>query len=550
MDQSNHTQQPDSPNVLERRTQELQTLVQVAQLINVIDLDYVLAQTLKLTTEVSGASKGSFFLLDDNLMPIQRFITQRNMPPEMTREVAQHVVQNGLAGWSIRNRRGAVVEDVESDERWYRFDDDEQEDVRSALCMPVLYEENIQGVMTLVHPDVGHFDENHLQLVKAVANQSSTAIRNAQLFDNLHTQQRQLELIYQNNSEAIITVDNDFTIRLFNPVAVNLLTNPPEEDLVGQNLAEIDPDSIFPEVVKRIANIPRDTIPLSFELRSESQGRDFIISISSLMSGRGAAMVGFVIMIHDVTTIKDFDRLKTHMLHMLSHDIKNPINIIWGYIDLMRIDAQESKPADSRFVDGILRALQRIENLIEELLNVERFISAGQPQPQEVFSPKDILEEAIEGLTPFYREKRHNVVEEIDDDLGTIQGVAFEVREAMANLISNAIKYTPEGGQIVIHANRDARRFNFHVKDSGIGIPEDLHDKLFQEFYRAHRPSVKNIEGTGLGLSLVKSSIKRHFGDVWFESEENKGSTFGFWIPLAKESAQPKADAPDDDSAG
>ena len=532
MDQQNDANQQHTAHTLERRTQELQTLVQVAQLINVIDLDFVLAQTLKLTTEVSGASKGSFFLLDDDQMPIQRFITQRNMPPEMTREVATNVVRNGLAGWSIRNRRGAIVEDVQADNRWIVLEDDEQIDVRSALSMPVLHEGKIQGIMTLVSPHVGHFDEHHLQLVSAVANQSSTAIRNAQLFDNLQNQQRQLELIYQNNSEAIITVDNKFFIELFNPVAVSLLNTPPEGDLIGQNLAEIDPASIFPEIVKRVANIPRDTIPLSFEIRDELQGRDFSVSISSLMSARSTRMAGFIIMIHDVTTIKDFDRLKTHMLHMLSHDIKNPINIIWGYIDLLRIDARDNKPADGRFVDGILRALHRVENLIQELLNVERFISAGQSPPQEVFSPDDILIEALEGLTQFAREKRHDVVQEIDDDLGMIQGAAFEVREAMANLIGNAIKYTPQGGQIQIHASRDEERFLFYVKDSGVGIPKELQEDLFKEFYRATRPSMKHIEGTGLGLSLVKSSIKRHHGDVWFESAENKGSTFGFWIPL------------------
>jgi signal transduction histidine kinase len=263
------------------------------------------------------------------------------------------------------------VEDVEADERWFTFDDDEQEDVRSALCMPVLHEEKIQGVMTLVNPEVGHFDEHHLQLVSAVANQSSTAIRNAQLFDNVQSQQRQLELIYQNNNEAIITMGTDFTIKLINPMAVSLLTTVPDGDLIGQNLAELDPQSIFPEIVTRVSNIPRDTIPLSFELRDEGQGRDFIVSVSSLVNARTNMMSGFVVLIHDVTTIKDFDRLKTHMLHMLSHDIKNPINIIWGYIDLMRIDAQDEKPADPRFVDGILRALHRIENLIEELLTGE-----------------------------------------------------------------------------------------------------------------------------------------------------------------------------------
>ena len=149
--------------LLEQRTKELQTLVRVAQVVNVIDLDYVLLQTIQLTTEVSGASKGSFFLLNDRQQPIQRYITQRDLPPEMSRQVALDVVQKGLAGWVIRNKSGAIVSDVENDERWHVFSDDKQIDVRSALCMPVMYEDNIQGIVTLVSPEVNHFTEPDLQ---------------------------------------------------------------------------------------------------------------------------------------------------------------------------------------------------------------------------------------------------------------------------------------------------------------------------------------------------------------------------------------------------
>ncbi|HLA44774.1 MAG TPA: GAF domain-containing protein, partial [Aggregatilineales bacterium] len=290
-----------SGELLQKRTRELQALVRVAQLINTIDLDYVLSQTLHITTEISGASKGSLFLLNSQRQPIQRFITQRDLPPEMTRQVAQDVVEKGLAGWCVRHKEGAVVPDIEKDERWFIFSDDEQQDVRSALCMPVMHKDEVSGIITLVHPSEGHFSEANLELVGAIANQASTAIRNAQLFDTVEMKQKQLELMLQNNSEALITVNREFTIQLFNPAARKLFPNRTTDELIGTKLDEVDSDSIYPEVVRRIQKTTEGTSVISFQLRDDLQKRDFAVYVSTLKSDRDTTMQGYVIMLHDIT---------------------------------------------------------------------------------------------------------------------------------------------------------------------------------------------------------------------------------------------------------
>lgn len=525
------TQEYNNEGLLKRRTEELRAIVRVAQLINIIDLDGVLSQTLKVTMEVVGASKGSFFLLDTNGMPIQRFLTQRDLPPEVTREVAREVVQKGLAHWCITHKKGAIVDDVENDERWLVFDDDDQVDVRSAICIPVLYDDEPRGVMTLVSPELKAFDEYDLQLLTTVAHQSSTAIRNAQLFDDLQTQQRQLELVLQNTGEALLTVDQHFKIVLANPEAQTLLGANRSTSVIGQQLLEVAQNRIFEDIVRNIEDAHLARGSQSFEIQDEANKQDFVVTVSVLAEDN--IIQGYVIVLHDVTTLKNFARLKTQMLHMMTHDLKNPINIIWGYIDLLRVDGLQNLPADQRFIDGILRAVQRMDNLIEDTLKTEKFMSVdGQMQRRQAILPSEMIQQALDDLREFVIEKNLTVQKEFEPTIDKILGDRLQIHEAVANLVSNAIKYTPNGGKITIQAYIESERFYFAVEDTGLGIPKDLQGQLFRQFYRASRPQIDGITGSGLGLSLVKTAVENHQGQVWFKSEENIGSTFGFWIPV------------------
>src|SRR5215813_13053269 len=156
------------------QTRQLETLVQVSQLIGTPDLDEVLLQTLNLTREVVDAARGSFFLLDSQRRSLQRFIAARDMDPYRKKVVGHRVLDEGLAGWVIRNKQGAIVDDTAGDDRWLILDDGLR--VRSALCVPYFIEGDVRGVMTLEHPEPHHFSPLDLQLAKAVANQASVAL--------------------------------------------------------------------------------------------------------------------------------------------------------------------------------------------------------------------------------------------------------------------------------------------------------------------------------------------------------------------------------------
>ncbi len=508
-------------------------MVRVSQLIDSIDLDYVLGEMLKIITETVEAYKGSIFLLDEKLQPVQRFLTQRALPPEMTRQVAHDVLDKGLAGWCVRHGQGAIVPDISQDGRWHIFPDDHQQDVRSAMCVLLQHEGRTLGVLTLVNPNVAHFHDEHLQIVQAIANQAGLAIRNAQLIDHLESQQHEMRLMLETVSDALLALDAQLNVRLINRRARELLGVAPGADVAGQPLAQLAGASVYTQVVSRLQDPAAIEQAANIIVRDEPNQKDYALQIARLGQPDQQSGPGYVTVLHDVTTIRDVDRLKTQMLQMLSHNLKNPMNIVWGYVDLLRIDSEDGKSTDPRFVDSILRALQRMEILIDETLAASRHITEDFAMLQrDVFAPTKTISDLLYDMNSLAEAKSLTIVRDIQPDMAPFLAWAFQMREAMANLLGNAIKYTPEGGTLTVQARRDDERFSFSVQDTGIGIPGHLQAQLFTEYYRAERPALREIPGTGLGLSLVKKIVQAHEGDVWFQSKEHDGSTFGLWVPV------------------
>jgi signal transduction histidine kinase len=146
----------------------------------------------------------------------------------------------------------------------------------------------------------------------------------------------------------------------------------------------------------------------------------------------------------------------------------------------------------------------------------------------------ELVKTAMEHINPLVEQRHHQLETQIWlDDVPSVTINPVLIRESMENLIGNAIKYTPEGGRIVVRAYVQEGAVHFNVEDNGIGIPKDHLPRIFETFYRAKQPGSEGIEGRGLGLSLVKTIIERHGGEVWVESEQGSGSRFGFWIPIS-----------------
>ncbi|HLY27589.1 MAG TPA: ATP-binding protein [Aggregatilineales bacterium] len=507
-----------------RETRQLEVLVQVAQLIATLDLDEVLMQTLELTTEVVGASKGSFFLLDGETGELQRFIAARDMDDEKRSVVSHSVLQSGLAGWVFQNKREALIQDTAVDDRWLKLDDNLR--VRSAICVPVFVDNDVRGVMTLEHGEPNGFSEDDLRLAKIVVNQAGSALHNAQLFERVRTQQHQLEAVLDSTSEALIAVDSQWRIRLMNASAEGLL-EVAAEDAHNKRLDQLSSKPLFVRAVETLSSLHMSAGTKSFEVRDESARKDYVVSASVLREDDHSD-VGFVLAFYDITPLKDLNRLKTHMIKMASHDLKNPLGLILGYVDLIGSDVNMKKVPETMYIEGMYKAITRMETLIASLLDARR--AEENAFASGPIDPYELIQGVLDDMLPAAQQRNEEVIRNIQFDLHPIKGDFVQLREAMNNLVGNAIKYTPEGGTITIKVYIEEDRFYFAVEDSGPGIPEDEQENIFKPYFRAS--NVLNVEGSGVGLSLVREVIEQHGGHPWFISELDKGSTFGFWLPL------------------
>jgi len=520
-----------SDTVTGQQTRQLEVLVRVSSLLSTLDLDRVLNEVLRLTTEVVTASRGSFFLLNDQGrgLTLQRFLSERNYNPEMKEYVSERILHEGLAHWVLINKDAAVVDDTLIDPRWITLEG-ETRGARSALCVPFFFEDQVYGILTLEHPEPYHFMESDKRLAKAVANQASAAMRNAQLFDRTQAQQRQLEAVLNSTTEALFTIDQWGHLGVINPAAEEVL-GVAARDFVGLSIDLLaDENSLMTNILIAIREANLTVGTQSFEVTDARTRRDFVVSVS-VMNQDQRQDGGSVVALHDVTSLKDLTRLKTHMLQMASHDLKNPLGVLLGYLDMLREDAQSGIVPAAQFIEGMLRAVDRMDELIKTLLSQERIDQQSTMRHQKI-NPYALLDSVLDDTRDNAQTMQHTVELDVRENLPMLSGDPVELREAMNNLIGNAIKYTPMGGTITVRMVAAEERFFFSVIDTGLGIPADQQTAIFRKYFRAKQASTAAIEGTGLGLSLVKTVVERHGGNVWFQSEEDSGSTFGFWLPL------------------
>ncbi|PJF27124.1 MAG: hypothetical protein CUN53_05225, partial [Phototrophicales bacterium] len=232
--------------------------------------------------------------------------------------------------------------------------------------------------------------------------------------------------------------------------------------------------------------------------------------------------------------LQELEQLKSDMIRIASHDLRSPLGIIGGYLSILRDDLMDSlTPEHHTYIEAMMQGLDRIDRLTTDFLSLERLQSAKRP----LTDPVDIallVHKAVYDAREPARLKSLTLESDLIADPLMVIGEETDLYEAIVNLLNNAIKYTPSGGRVYTQLRIDNERAVFLVEDTGIGIPDEYHHRLFQSFFRVKTSETRDIPGTGLGLHLVKKIITRHGGTVIFESKAGEGSIFGFTLPIAR----------------
>jgi PAS domain S-box-containing protein len=236
--------------------------------------------------------------------------------------------------------------------------------------------------------------------------------------------------------------------------------------------------------------------------------------------------------------VSQLEQLKTDMIRIAAHDLRNPLAAIMGNAELVRMEiaAKNNPNTIQEYANNIGESVERMRKITSDILSLERIEEVAQNAVLTSFDLAELVRDTYEeSKVSWLVASRQMTLSLPDDDAIKIQGDSAQIREAIANLIGNAIKYTEENGRIEVHLKQKNSEVIFEVTDNGFGIRKEQQDKLFQPFYRARTAQTVDIEGTGLGLHLVKNIIERHNGNIHFKSTFGKGSTFGFTLPLSTE---------------
>lgn len=512
-----------------KSTSQMELLAEVSQLLTQFDMNRVLGRVIRLVANAVGANRAHLALHPHYELDWRQIFQTDRLDPDTVYTVSVGGLDDGLAGWVGQQRKGTVVEDTRTDERRDLFARDLR-DAGSALAVPLICNQDLMAVLTLLHPEAGHFGAEHLRLVTIAMNQAAVAVHNARLENHVRSGQHQFESVLHAVESIMLVLDAQGHVLVMNAAAARYLGVIPDECLRLPLESLTQGDTAFAEILATIAQPLEQEYTWSFRAHSDQHGRDFDVLLA-VWENPLQGQSGYVVIMHDVTTLLELDRFKNDMLRMASHDLRSPLALVTGYCDLIEMDA-ESPQNVRAYVNSIRLMTDRMDMLLKDLLSVDRINSSPRDLQQPV-SPAALLAQVIEHSLPDANRKQQQLVTDFLDLPETIVADAVLLREAMENLVSNAIKYTPERGQIIVRAYSQGTSFYFVVEDNGIGIPEEHLSRLFTTFYRAKQPGTEHIDGTGIGLSLVKTVVERHQGKVWVESQVGVGSQFGFWIPLS-----------------
>jgi signal transduction histidine kinase len=243
-------------------------------------------------------------------------------------------------------------------------------------------------------------------------------------------------------------------------------------------------------------------------------------------------MTGIVMVMHDVSQQREIDRMKSDFISSVSHELRTPLTSIKAYAETMLHDKNMTEDTKREFLGVINEESDRLTNLINGILEISRIESGTIEIVRKPVNVVSIASKAVTDLEHLAGKKNLRLQTDIAEHLPELLGDENKILSMITNLVNNAIKFTPDNGQITVSAKQCNDELVIKVTDTGMGIPKQDLLKIFGRFYRVHRPG-KQIQGTGLGLAIVKEIVIRHDGRIDVESEIDKGSTFTVYLPIA-----------------
>lgn len=342
---------------------------------------------------------------------------------------------------------------------------------------------------------------------------------------------KQLTGVVTSVADGLIVTDLDGDLQLINASA-EALFNCNAEECHGQPLKTVIKD---PALLKRMEEALHQQLPdLRIEFSQMSQDLQkpiFLQARTSVISGNRGEAAGMIFLIQDISHEREMDRIKSEFISTAVHELSTPLTAIMGYSELL-LSGQEFKPEENKeFLSIINEKADFLTSLVSDMLDISR-IESGKPL--ELKKSASRVEELFERPIHHFRHfsKNHKFAVEISEPQLQLAADREKIWQVMENLCSNAVKYSPGGGEIKVYGRPFENGYQVTVTDQGIGMTKEQMARVFEKFYRCNQSNT-SVGGTGLGMTIVKSIIEAHDGQIWLESELGQGTSVHFVLPCA-----------------
>jgi signal transduction histidine kinase len=502
----------EAEDIIRRRNRELNLLPEIGRELSArTDIKDLANVLLKRTVETLGAIQGNMIVLQNGTTPQQNYQVSLSPADEKNHQLE---ISKGLIDHMKVEPQGLVVNNAQNNPLWQM---DQNPFIGSAVIAPLNGRRELLGLLILVHEQEYYFNLDHLLLLQAIASQAAIAVENARLYADVAQEQKRLSVILQYAAEAILLFDESGKLCLLNPAGEKLFT-----DFNAHINETLPKDAGYDTFITLLDEARASQLPNSGEVLWPDQ-RTFVALISPIEDG------GQVAILHDVSHFKDLEKVKNEFIATASHDLKNPITTISGFSNLLE-QVGPLNHQQHEFVNYIKSATLNMTELVQNMMSLAQMDMDVQIKHIAVDMQKLVAEMATE-FTPQASKKEQILNFTPLSTPVSVSGDLLQLRQLLRNLLGNAIKYTPNGGDIQLNTKMSGTQILIDIQDSGFGIPATDLPFIFDRFYRVREGKASEVEGNGLGLAIVKSIVEQHGGQINVQSEPNKGSCFTVTLP-------------------
>lgn len=405
----------------------------------------------------------------------------------------------------------------------------------TGVGLPLISEKRVIGLIFIFRGYQGNFSANDRAILQSFADQAAIAVINAQLYTQVTTEKSRLDALLDSAADGIIIMGANHLIERSNQAFARLLRkdvskieNQPHDEIIkweslqqGSSLEEAELSG-WPLTANANLYVEGNL------RRPEGDLLPVGITYAPLLSGEGK-LINIIASIRDITHFREAEEIKSVFVSVVSHELKTPVALIKGYVGTLR---REDVSWESEIVQDSLKVIEdeadRLTELIENLLDASRLQAGGFNLNLAEIKIDEMAAEVAERIQS--RTELHQITTQFPDEFPSIVGDQNRIEQVFYNLLENAVKYSPEGGDIRISGQLRPKQIIVCIQDQGTGISRDDIPHVFDRFYRAD-DAARNTQGAGLGLYLSRAIIEAHNGRIWVEPRSDRGTRICFSIP-------------------